>query len=67
MTLIVCLRAQGCVVFAADSLTSFGGQVRNCNTVKVHNLWGHALVAGCGWAGTAQRTWHDVFKGSCRR
>ena len=63
MTLIVCLRAQECVVFAADTLTNVSGRVQNCKTVKVHKLSDRTVVAGCGWAGMPLRKWHDVFKG----
>ncbi|WP_139234140.1 hypothetical protein [Methylobacterium pseudosasicola] len=61
MTLIVCLRAQGCVVFAADSLTNINGRVENCGTVKVHKLSDEGVVALCGWAGTKKEKWRDVF------
>lgn len=62
VTLIVCLRAQGCVVFAADSLTSVNGRVENCETIKVHKLSDRGVAAGCGWAGRKLRKWQAVFE-----
>lgn len=62
MTLIVCLRAQGCIVFAADSLTTYASRHGSCRAFKLHKLSNHAAVAHCGWAGTQARNWRDVFK-----
>ena len=55
------MKAQNCIVFAADSLTSISGRVVTCTATKIHRLSAKAVAAGCGWAGTSTRKWSDVF------
>lgn len=63
MTLIVCLKAQGCIVIAADSLTtSASGKVFKSTTKKIHMIESNAATVGCGLARVKGVYWGDVFK-----
>lgn len=61
MTLIVCLKAQNCVVLAADSLTTRGGTVTSCTTAKLHQIGVEAVTAGCGLSRVIGQDWHEML------
>lgn len=69
MTLIVCLKAQDCIVFAADSITTVqkngadSVEVVSCDTRKLHSLSGLAIAAGAGTARIRGRYWSDRISG----
>lgn len=67
MTLIVCLKAQDCVVFAADSLTtvtkydSGKTEALDCNTVKLHSITNRAVMGGCGMSRIQGEYWSSLI------
>lgn len=69
MTLIVCLKAKDCVVFAADSLTTkkkYGTDEIvevSSETIKSHDIQNRAVAAGCGMSRIQGRYWSDIIAG----
>jgi hypothetical protein len=61
LTLIVCLKAQDCVVLAADSLTTRGGTVTSCTTEKLHRIGVEAVTAGCGLSRVMGQDWSGML------
>lgn len=58
MTLIVCLKADNCIILAADSLTTkTRGGVVSRNTKKIHKIAMNAAVAVCGLAKVNNHNW----------
>lgn len=63
MTLIVCMKAKGCIVIAADSLTTHPSRgVISLTTKKIHTLGTNAATAGCGLARVNQKDWESIFR-----
>ena len=57
------MKTQDCIVFVADSLTSYVSRIESCTTVKVHKRSARAVIAGCGWAGwDPTGTWSAVSR-----
>ena len=61
VTLIVCLKAENCIVMAADSLTSLGGKVVSCTTEKLHRVATDAVTAGCGLSRVQGAGWQAIL------
>lgn len=62
MTLILCLRGDGCVVMAADSLTTTPSKVLSTKTVKVHQTSERSLAVACGAAQLNGQYWSAILK-----
>jgi hypothetical protein len=61
VTLIVGLKAEDCIVMAADSLTSLGGKVVSCTTEKLHLVATDAVTAGCGLSRVQGAGWRAIL------
>ncbi|WP_336764003.1 hypothetical protein [Asaia sp. VD9] len=61
MTLIVCLKAEDCIVFAADSLSSRGDAIISCTTQKLHAVAQDAVIASAGCSRVLGRNWQEIL------
>lgn len=61
LTLIICLKAQDCVVMAADSLTTRGDTTTSCTTEKLHQVGPESVTAGCGLSQVMGMDWRTLL------